>query len=66
MENRLFDIDIQPSYKAKKRTGGSQNSDVFYNYDAYIAKFQNKNHVKTTDDTYTPDDVFNAVVKYRE
>ena len=44
--------------------GGSQNFDVFYNYDAYVAKFQNKNHVKTTDDTYTPDDVFDAVVKY--
>lgn len=42
--------------------GGSQNPIVFHDYESYIAKFQDKE--KTTDDTYTPPDVYEAVLNY--
>jgi hypothetical protein len=47
-----------------KRTpkGGSSNPIVFHDYESYIAKFREQ--AKTTDDTYTPPDVYEAVVKY--
>lgn len=47
----------------RKPTGGSTNPIVFRDYDAYLAKFTG-GHAKTTDDTYTPRDVFEAVVEY--
>ncbi|EJW94008.1 ParB-like nuclease [gut metagenome] len=46
--------------------GGSQNPIVFHDYESYLAKFKDKNHAKTTDDTYTPRDVYDAVVRYVE
>ena len=55
-------FDEEPEKVATKPRGGSQNPIVFHDYESYIAKFQNKE--KTTDDTYTPQDVFEAVVKY--
>lgn len=55
-------FDEEPEKVAIKPRGGSQNPIVFHDYESYIAKFQNKE--KTTDDTYTPQDVYEAVVKY--
>lgn len=52
----------RPKPRRPKPTGGSNNPIVFHDYESYIAKFQGKE--KTTDDTYTPQDVFEAVVKY--
>ena len=50
--------------KQAKRThnGGSGNPIVFYDYDSFVAKFTDK--AKTTDDCYTPKDVYEAVVRY--
>ena len=36
----------------------------FYDYDAYVAKFQRTDLPRTTDETYTPEDVYNCVVDY--
>ena len=46
----------------KRLKGGSQNPIVFHDYESYIAKFQEKG--KTTDDTYTPPDIYEAVLNY--
>ena len=46
----------------KRLKGGSQNPIVFHDYESYIAKFQKKE--KTTDDTYTPPDIYEAVLNY--
>ena len=46
----------------RPRLGGSSNPIVFRDYESFIAKFQNTD--KTTDDTYTPKDVYEAVLKY--
>ena len=46
----------------KRLKGGSQNPIVFHDYESYIAKFQEKE--KTTDDTYTPPDIYEAVLNY--
>lgn len=44
------------------RRGGSSNPIVFHDYESYIAKFRDL--PKTTDDTYTPPDVYEAVLQY--
>lgn len=46
----------------KRLKGGSQNPIVFHDYESFIAKFQDKG--KTTDDTYTPPDIYEAVLSY--
>lgn len=51
-----------PEIKRKSHYGGSKNPIVFHDYESYVAKFQNKE--KTTDDTYTPPDVYEAVLDY--
>ena len=48
--------------KRKRLKGGSQNPIVFHDYESFIAKFQDKE--KTTDDTYTPPDIYEAVLSY--
>ena len=48
--------------KKQRLKGGSQNPIVFHDYESFVAKFQNKE--KTTDDTYTPPDVYDAVLAY--
>ena len=48
--------------KARRVRGGSNNPIVFYDYDSFVAKFTD--NAKTTDDCYTPRDVYDAVVKY--
>ena len=59
----LFDVEETRIKKTPPR-GGSNNPIVFRDYESYIAKFQSKDHEKTTDDTYTPQDVYEAVLKY--
>lgn len=54
--------DLTPSVKRPRRGGGSSNPIVFHDYESYIAKFAEQE--KTTDDTYTPKDVYEAVLKY--
>ena len=47
----------------KRPTGaGSKNPIVFRDYESYVAKFQDG--PKTTDDTFTPRDVYEAVLQY--
>jgi len=48
--------------KKQRLKGGSQNPIVFHDYESFVAKFQNKE--KTTDDTYTPPDIYDAVLNY--
>ena len=57
----LFNIDEVPT-AVKRGAGGSNNPIVFHDYESYVAKFQNIE--KTTDDTYTPPDVYDAVLHY--
>lgn len=49
--------------KAKKLEGGSKNPSIFYDYDSFVKKF-NKENPKTTDDCYTPKDVYDCVLDY--
>lgn len=57
----IFDsIDQEPA-KRRQASGRSANPIIFNDYESYIKKFEGK---KTTDDTYTPRDVFEAVLQY--
>ena len=57
----LFDEQIQ--LKAKKARGGKSNNPiVFRDYDSFIAKFAE--NPRTTDECWTPKDVYEAVVRY--
>lgn len=58
----LFDLGDIPTSVRRQPTGNSGNPIVFHDYESYVAKFQNKE--KTTDDTYTPRDVYEAVLEY--
>jgi hypothetical protein len=58
----LFGEEDIPQPPRPKPKGGSGNSIVFHDYESFIAKFAD--NPKTTDDTFTPRDVFEAVVKY--
>lgn len=48
--------------KRPARNGGSGNPIVFHDYESFVAKFSE--NPKTTDDCYTPKDVYEAVVDY--
>ena len=37
---------------------------LFNDYDAFVKKFEKKEHKKTTDDCYTPNEVYDAVLNY--
>ena len=56
------DFGKQETPNVRRPKGGSQNPIVFHDYESYVAKFQNNE--KTTDDTYTPKDVYEAVLDY--
>lgn len=56
------DTPQRPSDQPKVQQGGSRNPIVFHDYESYIAKFRDL--PKTTDDTYTPPDVYEAVLQY--
>ena len=59
----LFGDEVaKPQVKRPARVG-SQNPIIFRDYESYVAKFQD-NGPKTTDDTYTPRDVYEAVLRY--
>ena len=59
----LFGEEVgRPQVKRPARVG-SQNPIIFRDYESYVAKFQD-NGPKTTDDTYTPRDVYEAVLRY--
>ena len=60
----LFDEEeLKPKVKRPAKVSGcSQNPIVFRDYESYVEKFTAKE--KTTDDTYTPRDVYEAVVQY--
>lgn len=49
--------------EARKQIGSSHNPIIFNDYDEFVKKFKNKTN-KTTDDCYTPRDVYEAVVEY--
>lgn len=59
----LFGEEIELTPKRAKPTGGSSNPIVFHDYESFVAKFAEDN-AKTTDDCYTPRDVYEAVVEY--
>ena len=59
---RQLNIFGEESTKPKRQAGGSGNPIVFHDYESYVAKFTDKE--KTTDDTYTPRDVYEAVIAY--
>ena len=60
---RIFEDDQIPAPpRPKPRKGGSQSSIVFRDYESFIAKFAD--NPKTTDDCFTPRDVYEAVVEY--
>lgn len=50
------------SNKRVNRNGGSRNPIVFNDYESFLAKF--KENPKTTDECWTPKDVYEAVLKY--
>lgn len=57
----IFDsIEPEPA-RRRQASGRSANPIIFNDYESYIKKFEVK---KTTDDTYTPRDVFEAVLQY--
>ena len=57
----LFGEEIRPQ-KPSVPKGGSGNPIVFHDYESFVAKFAD--NPKTTDDCFTPQDVYEAVVKY--
>lgn len=70
MKREIEELWLGDEFKPAKATikrgkifnGGSKNPIVFHDYESYVAKFQNKE--KTTDDTYTPKDIYAAVLDY--
>ena len=70
MKREIEELWLGDEFKPAKATikrrkihnGGSKNPIVFHDYESYVAKFQNKE--KTTDDTYTPKDIYEAVLDY--
>ena len=63
MQLSLFkEEEIPQPPKPKGRNGGSGNPIVFHDYESFVAKFTD--NPKTTDDCFTPQDVYEAVVKY--
>lgn len=55
----LFGDELTPK---KKMLGGSRNPIVFNDYDAFLAKFTD--NPKTTDECWTPRDVYEAVLTF--
>ena len=62
-EQNLFSEEEFKVFERKKvGTGGSGNPLVFHDYESFIAKFTE--NPKTTDECWTPRDVYDAVVQY--
>lgn len=70
MKREIKELWLGDEFKPAKATikrgkifkGGSKNPIVFHDYESYVAKFQDKE--KTTDDTYTPKDIYESVLDY--
>ena len=62
MERQLQIFDEAVAPQRPRRTGGSQNPIVFHDYESFIKKFTEK--PKTTDECWTPPDVYEAVVRF--
>lgn len=70
MKREIEELWLGDEFKPAKATikrrkihnGGSKNPIVFHDYESYVAKFQKKE--KTTDETYTPKDIYEAVLDY--
>ena len=60
---QLFDLEPVTVQARKTPRRGSQNPIVFRDYASFVAKFHAEAQ-KTTDDCYTPPDVYDAVVRY--
>ena len=59
----IFDDELlRPQAKRPKRSGGSSNPIIFRDYESFIAKFTYT--PKTTDECFTPEDVYQCVVDY--
>ena len=62
-QGKLFDDMEQSQVTVKRpRTGGSNNPIIFRDYESFIAKFTEQ--PKTTDECWTPADVYDVIVKY--
>lgn len=59
----LFNEPAAAPLAARRAPRGSQNPIVFRDYASFVAKFHAE-AAKTTDDCYTPPDVYEAVVSY--
>ena len=58
----LFGEEVGRVYAKRPPTVTSSNPIIFRDYESYIAKFQDGE--KTSDDTFTPKDVYEAVLRY--
>ena len=58
----LFGEEVGRVYAKRPPTVTSSNPIIFRDYDSYVAKFQDG--PKTTDDTFTPKDIYEAVLRY--
>ena len=56
------DPATRSALRRPKPSGGSANPIVFRDYESFVAKFAD--NPKTTDDCYTPQDIYEAVVRY--
>lgn len=59
---QLFPDESQQAVNKVRLKGGSNNPIIFRDYESFVAKFSDV--PKTTDDCYTPQDVYEAVVNY--
>ena len=59
----LFGEDVARPKVKRPPTVTSSNPIIFRDYDSFVAKFQD-NGPKTTDDTYTPRDIYESVLRY--
>lgn len=62
IELDLFDNEKVEAKKPRFLAGGSRNPIIFHDYDSFVAKF--RDNPKTTDDTFTPKDVYESVLYY--
>ena len=58
----LFGEEDIETPRPRARLGGSNSSIVYHDYESFVAKF--RDNPKTTDDCFTPKDVYEAVVEY--
>lgn len=62
MSEQLFFDFGKPSRPPK--TQNRSRSEIFYDYDGFVEKFKKANLPKTTDETYTPEDVYREILRW--